>query len=47
MTNDDGDERRNNMAAAVTPATQLRTLRTDPSSRIHLAYEPDVMNTKL
>ena len=45
--NDDGDERRNNTVAAVTPTTQLRTLRTDLSSHIHLAYEPDVMDTKL
>ena len=45
--NDKGDERGNNTAAAVTLVTQLRTLRTDLSSRIHLAYEPDVMDTKL
>ena len=45
--NDEGDERGNNSLAAVTLATQLRTLRTDLSSRIHLAYEPDVMDVKL
>ena len=45
--NDEGDERGNNSATAVTLATQLRTLRTDLSSRIQLAYEPDVMDTKL
>ena len=45
--NDEGDERGNNSAPAVTLATQLRTLRTDLSSRIQLAYEPDVMDTKL
>ena len=45
-TNDEGDERRNDTAAALTPATQL-TLRTDPNSHIHLAYEPDVIDTKL
>ncbi len=39
-------ERRNNAAAAVTPATQLRTLRTDPS-HINLAFEQEVMVTKL
>ena len=46
-TNDEGDEGRNDTAAAVTPATQLRTLRTDPSSHINIAYEPDVIDTKL
>ena len=45
--NDEGAERRNNTATAVMLATQLRTLRTDLSSRIHLVYEPDVMDTKL
>ena len=47
VLNDERDERRNNTAAAVTPATQLRTLRTNLSSHIHLAYEPDIMDTKL
>ncbi len=44
--NGEGDERRNNATAAVTPATQLRILRTDPS-HINLAFEQEVMDTKL
>ncbi len=44
--NDEGVERRNNATAAVTPATQLRTSRTDPS-HINLAFEQEVMDTKL
>ncbi len=44
--NDGGGGRRNNAAAAVTPATQLGTLRTDPS-HINLAFEEEVMDTKL
>ena len=44
--NDEGVENINNTAAAMAPATQLRTLRTDPG-HIHLTIEPDVMDTKL
>ncbi|KAL9986072.1 hypothetical protein ACROYT_G000144 [Oculina patagonica] len=44
--NGEGGERRNNATAAVTPATQLRTLRTDPSHS-NLAFEQEVMDTKL
>ncbi len=44
--NDDGVGGRNNAAAAVTPATQLRTLRTDPS-HLQPAFEQEVMDTKL
>ena len=47
VLNDDSDKRRNNTAAEVTPATQLRTLRTNLCSHIHRAHEPDVMDTKL
>ena len=40
------NERRNNAATAVTPATPLRTLRTD-TSHIELAFEQENMETKL
>ena len=39
-------ERRNNAAAVMTPATQLRTLRAD-SSQLQLAFEQEVTDTKL
>ena len=39
-------ERRNKAAAVMTPATQLRTLRADPS-QLHLAFEQEVTDTKL
>ncbi len=44
--NGEGGERRNNATAAVTPVTQLRTLRTHPSNS-NLAFEQEVMDTKL
>ncbi|XP_078368392.1 adenosine receptor A3-like [Oculina patagonica] len=44
--NDEGGEKRKNAANAVTPATQLRTLRTDPS-HINQLFEQEVMDTKL
>ncbi|XP_078363759.1 adenosine receptor A3-like [Oculina patagonica] len=44
--NDKGVERRKNGIVAVTPATQLRTLRTDPR-HINLAFKQEVMVTKL
>ena len=39
-------ERKNNAAAAMTPATQLTKLRGDPS-QLQLAFEQEVMDTKL
>ena len=39
-------ESRNNAAVAVSTATQLRTLRADPS-HVQLAYEQEAMDTKL
>ena len=36
----------NDRAAAMTPATQLRTLSNDPS-HLNMAYEQDVLDTKL
>ncbi len=44
--NGEGGERRNNAAAAVTPATQLRILRTDPS-HIKPLFGQQNMDTKL
>ncbi|KAL9986071.1 hypothetical protein ACROYT_G000143 [Oculina patagonica] len=46
MEEEEGGERRNNATAAVTPATNLRTLRTDPS-HLQKAFEKEIMNTKL
>ena len=45
-TNSGGGERRNKPSDAVTLATQLRILRTDPS-HTELAFEQEVMDTKL
>ena len=45
-TNNKAVERKNNPSAAVTPATHLGTLRTDPS-HTELAFELEVMDTKL
>ncbi|XP_078363719.1 adenosine receptor A3-like [Oculina patagonica] len=43
---EEGGERRNNAASAVTPSTELTTLQTD-SSHINLAFEQEIMDTKL
>ena len=45
-TNKEAGERRNKPSAVVTPATQLKTLRTDPSHK-ELAFEQVVMDRKL
>ena len=45
-TNNGGGERRNKPSAAITPATHLITLRTDPN-HTELAFEHGVMDTKL
>ncbi len=43
---EEGGESRNKAAAPVTPATQLRTLRTDPG-HLQLAFDQEDMDTKL
>ena len=45
-TNNEAGERRNKPSVAVTPATQLRTLRTDPS-HTELVFEQELMYVKL
>ena len=44
--NKEGNERRENRAAALTPVTELRTLPTDPC-HLNSAYEQDIMVTRL